>query len=639
MGAIKRKQEKPAVRDAKKTKVEKPSRKVKKAPSPSPEPEPSSESEDELDDEEVEEDEVEDVEEDKIALSSDEAEEKDAEGDSSMKTPAEKTPEELAKAKASRAEQKRLIAERKQAKPMGDVIHKSKKLWEQMRRRDMSAEERKKKIDEHQEMIRGHIKDLVFKHDASRVVQTALKYGSKAVREEVAKELKGTYLQLAQSSYGKYLVAKVMHYGSAEIRKMVVNEFCGHVKKLIRHREASFVIEDCYAQFGTTEQKARMVREFYGAEFALFGGKDGETDASLKKILEKSPEKRAVIMKNMLELLTAVVEKGAIIFSLVHKAMLEYVSNVTPGTTDATEFIELVKEHIAPIGFTKDGAQVVMRCLALGNAKDRKVMLKALKGEVPGLASNENGHQVLLTLMDVVDDTVLVNKSIFAELQDPLYDLAVHKFGRIPLLYPFVGRKQRLVAPSTIKAIEEMDEIRAATSKKDADVRQAELRTHLSPIVLKGVADNAAELVKESFGCQFITEVLLGASGDKTAAVEAVAAIAAGNPEDKDHVAATAAGGRMLKTLVAGGHYNNKTKQVDAIDPPLNFATPLYNTIKPQLSAWATGAGSFVVVSLLETSSFPEVKDLKKELAKCKKEIEKAAKDGNKGAAVVGQKL
>jgi hypothetical protein len=96
MGAIKRKQEKPAVRDAKKPKVEKPSKKVKKAPSPSPEPEPSSESEDELDDEEVEEveEDEEDVEEDKIALSSDEAEEKDAEGDSSMKTPAEKTPEE-----------------------------------------------------------------------------------------------------------------------------------------------------------------------------------------------------------------------------------------------------------------------------------------------------------------------------------------------------------------------------------------------------------------------------------------------------------------------------------------------------------------------------------------------------------------
>jgi pumilio family protein 6 len=274
--------------------------------------------------------------------------------------------------RASRTEQKRLITERKQAKPMGDVIYKSKKIWEQIRRKDLSSEERKKKIEEHQIMIRGHIKDLVFKHDSSRVVQTALKYGSKSVREEVAKELKGTYVDLAQNSYGKYLVVKVMHYGTPETREMVVDEFCGHVKKLIKHREASFVIEDCFREFGTPEQKARMVREFYGAEFALFGGKGGDADPSLKKILEKSPEKRVVIMKNMFELLTAVVEKGAVFFTIVHKAMLEYILNTTPGTTDATEFIELVKEHTAAIAFSKDGAQVVMRCLALGNAKARR---------------------------------------------------------------------------------------------------------------------------------------------------------------------------------------------------------------------------------------------------------------------------
>ena len=51
--------------------------------------------------------------------------------------------------------------------------------------------------------------------------------------------------------------------------------------------------------------------------------------------------------------------------------------------------------------------------------------------------------------------------------------------------------------------------------------------------------------------------------GDKSAAIEAVAELASGNPTDEGHVATTAAGGRMLKTLVAGGHYNNKEKKVE----------------------------------------------------------------------------
>jgi len=241
-------------------------------------------------------------------------------------------------------------------------------------------------------MIRGQIKDLAFKHDTSRVVQTALKYGSKSIREEVAKELKGTYVSLSQSSYGKYLVVKVMHYGSPETRMSVAGEFIGHVKKLIRHREASFVIEDIYREYGTPEQKAQMVREFYGVEFAVFG-KEVDADASLKKILEKNPEKRAVILKHMLDLLTAVVEKGAFFFTIVHRAMLEFVSNVAPGTTDATEFVELVKDHSAEVAFSKDGTQVMMRTLALGNAKVWDFPYSVLESYTDPTAGPQSHHQ------------------------------------------------------------------------------------------------------------------------------------------------------------------------------------------------------------------------------------------------------
>lgn len=79
------------------------------------------------------------------------------------------------------------------------------------------------------------------------------------------------------------------------------------------------------------------------------------------------------------------------------------------------------------------------------------------------MAAHETGHALLLTLMDVVDDTVLVNKSIFSEFQQYLPQLATNKFGRIPLLYPFVGRKNRLLPPPVIAQIEEMDKIRKAT--------------------------------------------------------------------------------------------------------------------------------------------------------------------------------
>lgn len=52
-------------------------------------------------------------------------------------------------------------------------------------------------------IVRGQVKDIVFKHDASRIIQTIVKHGSTAQREEIATELKGHYQALAQNKYSK----------------------------------------------------------------------------------------------------------------------------------------------------------------------------------------------------------------------------------------------------------------------------------------------------------------------------------------------------------------------------------------------------------------------------------------------------
>lgn len=52
-------------------------------------------------------------------------------------------------------------------------------------------------------VIRGRVTDIVFKHDASRIVQSAVKYGGQKERDEIAAELKGKYKELAQNKYSK----------------------------------------------------------------------------------------------------------------------------------------------------------------------------------------------------------------------------------------------------------------------------------------------------------------------------------------------------------------------------------------------------------------------------------------------------
>lgn len=222
-------------------------------------------------------------------------------------------------------------------------------------------------------------------------------------------------------------------------------------------------------------------------------------------------------MKSLYELISQVVEKNATFLNILHKAMLEYIKNAKPDSdsNEITEFIELIKEHVPLIAFTKDGAQVVMRCLAWGSAKDRKVLVKNLKPKAADLYGDEHGYMVLLTMFDVVDDTILVSKTIFPEIQaeNGLMDAALHKYARIPLLYPLAGRERRLLTPAKCQQLEEIDVIRAQTSKKDPQIRQSELRKAISPILLKTVMENAQLLSQDTFGTQFITEVLISSDG------------------------------------------------------------------------------------------------------------------------------
>ena len=53
------------------------------------------------------------------------------------------------------------------------------------------------------EIVRGRIQDIVFKHDASRIVQTIVKRGNMKQRNEVATELRGRFKELVENKYSK----------------------------------------------------------------------------------------------------------------------------------------------------------------------------------------------------------------------------------------------------------------------------------------------------------------------------------------------------------------------------------------------------------------------------------------------------
>ncbi|KAI9928798.1 hypothetical protein ASPWEDRAFT_36586 [Aspergillus wentii DTO 134E9] len=624
------------------------------------------ESEDEDDDDEFDIDDVSDSEGENgqgedidMDSASDAQEEQDGDDDEEMEESEDAPAAEEKKnnnnnSRESHIKQKALQQERKAAKPNADIIARSKQLWERLRRKShVPLEERKKLIAELFDIITGRVRDFVFKHDSVRVIQTALKYANVEQRKQIATELKGHYKELAESRYAKFLIGKLIVHGDVEIRDLIIPEFYGHVKRLIRHPEASWILDDIYRMVATKEQKANLLREWYGPEFSIFREENASSD--LADILAKNPEKRGPIMNFLRELINQLVQKKSTGFTMLHDAMLQYFLCTKPGSTDASEFIELLKgdeegDLTKNLAFTKSGARLVCLCLAYANAKDRKLLTRFYRDTIKMMAGDLNGHLVLLAAYEVIDDTKLTAKMIFPELlsqgsseearNEELLFQVTDLTARIPILFPFAGDRVKWLLPDLDnEVLNEVREIRKETSKKDPAIRRQELLKAASPTLLEFLAACAEPLLESSFGCQFIAEVLFDADGDKSAALSAVAAAAKTKSDTKDAPFV----GRLLKSLVQGGRFNTTEKVVEKVQPPLNFHAVLYEQIQKDIMTWATGSNLFVVVALAESEEFEKKGELLKTLKKNKKALEQAAaakKDGKKaGPTSSGAKI
>jgi pumilio family protein 6 len=222
-----------------------------------------------------------------------------------------------------------------------------------------------------------------------------------------------------------------MWYSDPEIRDLIITEFYGHVKRMINHPEAAWILDDIYRAVATPEQKNRLLREWYGAEFSIKGlGPEGEQSADLAKILEESPEKRKPIMGYLENQINSLIQKKLNGFTMLHDAMLQYFLVCEPGTEQANDFLEHLKpdptlkegeeadnvDLMKNLAFTKSGSRLVSLCFAYGTAKDRKLFLRPYKDTMEVMAFDQYAHHVLLAALAVTDDTKLSSKSIYSEL-------------------------------------------------------------------------------------------------------------------------------------------------------------------------------------------------------------------------------
>ena len=177
-------------------------------------------------------------------------------------------------------------------------------------------------------------------------------------------------------------------------------------------------------------------------------------------------------------------------FTYVHQLLWEYTREVYTTVVRMDELVKLLCELTPKLMTTKPGTKTACLLATYSGAKERKRMLKTLKGTALASLTHPSAHLLLMRLIDVTDDTVNIQKSLLEELRKTtpiekykasgeligipypaLITIAKDRFGKKFLL--------RLIAPSRQHLEPDEEEVfKVSTTSKKSDV--AKRREHLT---------------------------------------------------------------------------------------------------------------------------------------------------------------
>ncbi|KAL8153651.1 hypothetical protein V2J09_011411 [Rumex salicifolius] len=515
-------------------------------------------------------------------------------------------------------------------------------LWEKMRRRNIEKEERSKFITEALIKMKGVIHEIAASHVSSRVLQTCVKYCSEAERNKVYAELQPHFLTLACNKYAVHLVNKMLDSASKKQLAGFISSLRGHVASLLRHVVGSAVIEHAY-QLGSGAQKREMLLELYSTELQLFKDLSNIKESRLLDIIPKLGFQKSSVSRHMTSVLQPILEKGIVDHSIIHKAMLEYLS-IADQTSAADVLQQLSGPLLVRMIHTRDGSKLGILCVKHGSAKERKKIIKGMKGHIVKTANDNCGALVLACIFSTVDDTKLLSKVVIQELQSNLKELVLEKNGRRPilqLLHPFChryfspddlasldsfvpslhskdGEESQLVGGKQEIAVdEEEDDVPASSKaagdamtdesvalvkggKKDPLIRRQELLVNsgLAEKLIDTCIESAEELLMSNFGKEVLYEVARGGSdgillsslADKlTSLYEQIASLVAKPKSDESE--------HLLENF-----HSNRTIRRLVLDCPA-FASVLWKSaLQGKCKEWAKGHSSKVISAFMESA-------------------------------------
>jgi pumilio family protein 6 len=534
-----------------------------------------------------------------------------------------KTTDESAAANNKRA----LKQQRQSGRKHADVVVEAKGIWNLLRLKTNTKKQNRDLMDDLMPMITGKANQIALQHDASRVVQAAIQFGTPEERKLILTELckdVGNLVELSKSQYAHFCVLKAVKYCHTDPAcvKLFCKAFKGHMAKMATHAVASRVVESLFTNI-PAKQTVILKQEFYGPHFSLFAADVTAEDASvptLESNLKSAPTKKEVTLDFVRHLVNKGIEKNLFGLTYFQKLFAEYCSAASP--VEVRALAATAADHAIHLLSTRAGTEVVAALTAYGTAKDRKRILKSLKGYARSGLLHHDAYLAIIRLVQLTDDTVSVQKNLLNELltaasddkkkdESPLLEIALSDTGAKLLFMLLIADKETrykcfdpyehsvLFPNPTI--MEDGQEV--PTSRKDHELRRKELIKFLREPLIELCSKHTDQLLRSQSGSVLIREVYHAYHSESlVSAMVDISQSALENDGAKDS--------KVLSLFEdPNGHLAVKNLLLaDASVDEAPLATAFYSSLKGRLMNVAkSNRGAFVVAALFKIPSLRDV--------------------------------
>ncbi|KAL7571997.1 hypothetical protein ACA910_001653 [Epithemia clementina (nom. ined.)] len=382
---------------------------------------------------------------------------------SKNKSPTNTTTSTTTTTKSNNQQHREQKQARQSQRKHSDVVAQAKVLWNQLRQKQQPR--RRELMTQLMPLLQGKVKEICLQHDAARVVQAALQFGTTEQRQSLIQEMTdhpGSLAELAKIQYAHFCVTKAIQYTykddfcCSRILKNIIGSSGSNsgnhavsVPKLAVHAVASRVIEELF----TTLPKKKLIPlklELFGPHVALFASGDDATTTntsggnknesknatnnkdthivSFQSCLETIPQHREATLKFVRDLIHKGMEKNMYALNFFQDLMREYGSVVSgseirallASSSSSTSTTNSPCDQAVHLLSSRAGAKVLCDWISYGTAKDRKSIAKSLKGFArSALLHPQGSYLALIRLAQLTDDTVTLHKYILSDLLSP----------------------------------------------------------------------------------------------------------------------------------------------------------------------------------------------------------------------------